>query len=292
MKKKYPDNRFLKRVETREIKLNKNNTYPLVEFTGTIGSDKGEVDRIRNSFLELLEKEQDVAIDLARYAFAKDGFSMSLGGFAAYIPVELFIDTNIGREYLKTLEQQVLQEGHNTQESTYFIDNQLLPNKFNKLSFVPFMTKAERNSLSFNSKTDPMYKKWIKKTKDGGVVELYRGNGSKYELIPKKGVWDGDRQIFSEYVPYESSTEKRAQEVDPRVGNDVETTQQDLDVTELQENSNQESTSELSTLLDTRGQEVFEQLDNMSLNDYVAEQRRYGLSDNNILQNLKNCKGF
>jgi hypothetical protein len=217
---------------------------------------------------------------------------MSLGGFAAYIPVELFIDTNIGREYLKTLEQQVLQEGHNTQESTYFIDNQLLPNKFNKLSFVPFMTKAERNSLSFNSKTDPMYKKWIKKTKDGGVVELYRGNGSKYELIPKKGVWDGDRQIFSEYVPYESSTEKRAQEVDPRVGNDVETTQQDLDVTELQENSNQESTSELSTLLDTRGQEVFEQLDNMSLNDYVAEQRRYGLSDNNILQNLKNCKGF
>jgi hypothetical protein len=292
MKKKYPDNRFLKRLDTREIKISKNNTYPLVEFTGTIGSDKGEVDRIRNSFLELLEKEQDVAIDLARYAFAKDGFSMSLGGFAAYIPVELFIDTNIGREYLETLEQQVLQEGHDTQESTYFIDNQLLPNKFNKLSFVPFMSKAERNSLSFNSKTDPMYKKWIKKTKDSGVVELYRGNGSKYELVPKKGVWDGDRQIFSDYVPYESSTEKRTQEVDPRVSNEVEAIQQDLDVTELQENSNQESTSELSTLLDTRGQEVFEQLDNMSLNDYVAEQRKYGLSDNNILQNLKNCKGF
>jgi len=292
MKNKYPDNRFLKRLETREIKLSKNNTYPLVEFTGTIGSDKGEVDRIRNSFLELLEKEQDVAIDLARYAFAKDGFSMSLGGFAAYIPVELFIDTDIGREYLETLEQQVLQEGHNTQESAYFIDNQLLPNKFNKLNFVPFMSKAERNSLSFNSETDPMYKKWIKKTKDGGVVELYRGNGSKYELVPKKGVWDGDRQIFSEYVPYESSTEKRTQEVDLRVSNDVETIQQDLDTTESQEASNQDSTSELSTLLDTRGQEVFEQLDNMSLNDYVAEQRRYGLSDNNILQNLKNCKGF
>jgi len=201
LQKKYPDNYFVNRLIVNKDKI--------VEFNGVIGSDKFEVSRMRDSFAELLTEDEKSAKVLAAYAFFGSGFSTSLRGFAAFVPVDLFLSTDEGKDYIDLVraDSQSLNAPYTSTdpELRMFVKQFILAN-FPKLGFIE---SVERKNLTNQGQSidkdvtpeSPRFYKYYSYGKTGlRDVRLFEKDdvSNSYILVDKTqiGVWiDGDIKL-------------------------------------------------------------------------------------------------
>lgn len=235
----FPDNKykpFLDHIRPRAASEDGMRPNRL-EMIGTSGLDKIDIQRIRETWEEMLKDDTEVTIgkrklvvsdlakDLVLYTFHTAGFSFTPYSFAHLIPVDFMAYLKEGdmsfNEYLKSLEGMMRNDivaGISAEE--FFIE-QFLRNNYKRLGFV---VKATDDLVEVGSAVwkNGIVTRWAPKT--GRLMHdkaqlpyvrlqivdsdyLYSWDGSEYQLLEPRGkgnfglVYDASRRVPEAVFP-------------------------------------------------------------------------------------------
>ena len=304
-----------------EFKNSKINRYKILEDLEIVKGEKTKFINMSNrkkdsstqydltkSWLDMLNNDKEMAIDLIKYFFITSCFNMNKGQFFTLIPYEYFIENGIN-EYLKNVEIKNLDIDFITQ----FYENNYDNNKFVQKIFPNQIAKTNEGTskknyaymtLDIKAEDAKRYVKNIIKVKDQyendiEVTELYKLIGFNptsqpvYIRVPVKGSRDkyGNRT-------YQYSTNKEVMEhvdnlseqqlkgiedvynqllpqITPVYGKNVEKTElPEVEETfEVEVNKSEELWNTHQSILEDNGmtQESFTELYNEMGEDYINE---------------------
>ena len=141
---------------------------------------------LTKSWLDMLNNDREMAVNLIKYSFITSGFNMNKGQFYTLIPYQYFIENNIN-SYLKNLQIPNLDINFIEQFYENNYDNNTYVPKFfdNDILKTPGMVKPFGFILDIDYKEAKRYIKQINKDDEGNeILSLYKSIGYNSDMKP------------------------------------------------------------------------------------------------------------